>query len=751
MSAAASAPSSCGAPPEKIGASRMTDTPLRPPVAALEQHLQHQPQPPQHNLPFAAANSSALSAGGGSASVSASGNLMLSSRPGSCNAPAISAAPGESAAPQPPGSSKKFEVRFSLELAYARDRAVVAVPVALRSMPVVAAECVGSAGVGGKRQLRALIGRLYQPEFFEAWLPDMSLRSCVSRKAFEILWTEGSNEAFIVSHGTHPLSTNGKVLAKSVQEPLQQNAEIRLTFESRVLVCLQFRWRPPQEAGRSALPHVLAAPPSPALGPMPSPSPSPAAPTFSPPVRAPTAATAAPLASPAPELRGVAPKEAEKPSTAAAAPADPDLMHAVFDAAAMAQTFYGSAGFAAGAADNATTVDSPTSPTSATSNPDSMLRLRSLEAARVERDMMRVMKSKSSPRTDGGQTHPSLPITERPATEGVAAFAKEEADSPSRRLSDWRLVCLHAEGLASQDSSNTPSAELSAIDLEEGVSHIGRHHQPRHFAVWLKDPGVRFGSLSATHLRLAVSSTNVGVTCLSASGAVYIGRDVLRPGDVRELRAGQLLSFSRTSGTVDESFLVLQLLRNGSGSRTAANGTAGVQNGEAIASAAAPSLSLQPPMTGSGQGRIPVAPASPDGAPAAKSIVSLELMGDGAQDVPAERRRIGPQLLGDEPLLIGTRFQRELHEAAVKPEYQRLLRDDQFCIAFSGGQFWLLVLSPDSSVWHVRPSSLSCDELRRDALVTLRPKDEICLGPGLYWRFDQVDINSMAAGPSVVA
>jgi len=611
-------------PPAELSTSRMRDAPLRPPA----------------------------------------GLVLESPAPQSAGASASSTAAAALPAPvalQP----------FLLAVTYAREHDIARIPPHLQALPVAASP--GQHALETGMHFMAPIGRLHQPDFFEAWLPDMSLRSCLSRNAFELRWSRSLDDVRILSLGTHPLSVDGKVLPKNTQGAVSMGSEIRLTFENKVLLCLKLALSPPLRVGRVTS-----------------------------------------------EVADTQSAASFVHATIANPPVVPQLVAPVVDARDGMQEAEAQAPALAKA-------------------------LRTLEAARAERRSLRESSDcAAGPQAVGGAV---------PQQDSAPMQKQVSAQCP--KMSPWRLACLHAEGLDPNEASRTLPAEVAAIELPEGLSQIGRHHQPRHFAMWLKDPGVRFGSLSATHLDAEVHDRGLKVRTVSASGMVYIGRELLRAGDVHDMRAGELLSFSRTNGTVDEAFLVLQLLRQPGSDAAIAMPAASTAPSS---SPSRPCGSPPPPVAGVCDGAnaaVALTRAGGDGratstlakgavalagvSAGARPLVVLELMGDGAQEqLRLEQRRIGPVPLGDEPLLVGRRFQPELHESGIKPDFQKLVSSDQFCIALSGGEFWLLVLAEFTSVWHVRPSMLTCNEVPRDTLVTLLPKDEICLGPGLYWRFDVV-------------
>ncbi|CAK0870073.1 unnamed protein product, partial [Prorocentrum cordatum] len=131
--------------------------------------------------------------------------------------------------------------------------------------------------------------------------------------------------------------------------------------------------------------------------------------------------------------------------------------------------------------------------------------------------------------------------------------------------------------------------------------------------------------------------------------------------------------------------------------------------------------------------RPAAAAAAPQGVAKSEKLdgfpsVVLELCGEGVADVPLRQRSVGPTPLGDRPLLVGRRHQPELHERAVTKECIEFLSRDHFCVAFEGGEFWLLALT-SNRMWRDRDGEEPV-QLARDDLVTLLPGDRIVLGTG---------------------
>jgi len=127
-----------------------------------------------------------------------------------------------------------------------------------------------------------------------------------------------------------------------------------------------------------------------------------------------------------------------------------------------------------------------------------------------------------------------------------------------------------------------------------------------------------------------------------------------------------------------------------------------------------------------------------------RAEVSLELRGEGVRELPLERRSLAPMLMTNQkPLFIGRKHQPELHDRAISAKWQELVQGEQFCIALTKGQFWLIALAK-TALWLVRSGGsggsggrleINCEEVKQDSILTLNSGDQICLGPGVFWRF----------------
>lgn len=78
----------------------------------------------------------------------------------------------------------------------------------------------------------AQIGRQHQPELFEVWLPDLNLRNCVSRTAFEVSWGGGGANPRLIARGANPLSVDNVVVDKTSAIALRLGSQIAFTYTS---------------------------------------------------------------------------------------------------------------------------------------------------------------------------------------------------------------------------------------------------------------------------------------------------------------------------------------------------------------------------------------------------------------------------------------------------------------------------------------------------------------------------------------
>lgn len=105
------------------------------------------------------------------------------------------------------------------------------VPAEMRNLPLVAAAPEGS-GTVGDGPLLFPVGRLSHPDFFEAWMPDVELRNCISRTAFEISWNPASNALHLLARGANPVCVDNEVAARDRSIALHIGSQIGFPYSS---------------------------------------------------------------------------------------------------------------------------------------------------------------------------------------------------------------------------------------------------------------------------------------------------------------------------------------------------------------------------------------------------------------------------------------------------------------------------------------------------------------------------------------
>jgi len=165
-----------------------------------------------------------------------------------------SAASSSSASPSGPGAAS-VDAPFFLEVVAAEALDASALPASLRRLQL-------SAVPGEPGRMVTAVGRQHQPEFFEAWLPDPQLLQCVSRTAFEVVWTQGATSAAtaaprLVLRGANDVSVDGQVPSRSAEGiPLAAGAEIGFPYtavEGDLVFFLRLRFRHAEGDGGSAV------------------------------------------------------------------------------------------------------------------------------------------------------------------------------------------------------------------------------------------------------------------------------------------------------------------------------------------------------------------------------------------------------------------------------------------------------------------------------------------------------------------
>lgn len=140
-------------------------------------------------------------------------------------------------------------------------------------------------------------------------------------------------------------------------------------------------------------------------------------------------------------------------------------------------------------------------------------------------------------------------------------------------------------------------------------------------------------------------------------------------------------------------------------------------------------------------------PSKDPGEPMDSSMAVMELCGEGTLSVPESERRIGPLCLRDGPLFIGRKYQTDLHKRVVSPDCLQFVSREHFQISFAGGGFRLKALT-SNPIWRDVGDGDSIEVCQNES-VPLNYGDRIILGTGssmvsaktagrkLYWIFRQ--------------
>lgn len=390
---------------------------------------------------------------------------------------------------------------YQLEVLAAAGLALESLSPELRRLPLVPAAGVSSGAEG--KAVSVPIGRQHQPRLFAAWLPAQGQRILVSRTACEVSWTPGSNDgAWLVTRGTNPISVEGRVARPGVATPLWSGAELRFTFERKVILHLRF-----YTVTATTRPAPLHASSGASAG------------AGSQPVPPASASASAPVAS-----RGAESGSSTGVLSSAGA-VESDAVSAVTDQSRP-----------------------PGCHRERVAQPDGLVfaTLGGVTAGGGAR---------GSVEKDGAASATGLPaslLSEATSSNGAAGAYG------GRRAALWHLACVRSEELSTDALSALPP-ELRGFDVADGMMLGGWGHQTRHFEAWLPDPILRY-SISRTHLRLEASDGALTITNLSLDILRVDGESLTR-GEPRSLMEGQVLSFTRPEATGAVCFLELQLQR----------------------------------------------------------------------------------------------------------------------------------------------------------------------------------------------
>lgn len=370
-------------------------------------------------------------------------------------------------------------------------------------------------------KLVAYIGRQHQPELFEAWLPDLSLRNCISRTAFEVtLGPARSSEAdalWVVVRGANPMTVDGRSTPRGAATPVQLGSEVGFCSDSDVRsTFLALRLQP----AHLALPAA-----GPAVG-----------------VPAAAAAAAVAAASTPSAVQGQAASAVPVPvSKAVSVP---------ISKAAVPQT-----------AQSRVSGSAPSSRVSGSAE--------TLHTPVVGASPSHIVAAAATPPSNAATAvaEPPAPAAALPGTTRTRAHTSDASTpasstaTPASALTagGWRLECVKAEGLTSE-SLDTMPPELRSFPIQDaGTVLLGRQHQPQCFEALLAGAPSRLSFISRTHVQLEVRQGTLYATNMS-SNPIYVGRNGLDRGSSCALAKDDILSFARNEGNSHVNFLALRVL-----------------------------------------------------------------------------------------------------------------------------------------------------------------------------------------------
>lgn len=661
------------------------------------------------------------------------------------------------------------EASFHLDLVDAAGLDVETVPHLFRRLtlaPNTNARPGSQASVG--------VGRQQQQPFFDLWLPDLENRNCVSRRAFEICWTVGTDRAWLVASSSNPLHVDNKVVQNKMQVPLLDGSIIAFAYDHRMLLRLRFVITP-ISAQPSAAAAVASAQPS----------------------------CSSPLWS-VDRTQQLAGENLEDRFLGVVTLLD--KVASVADAVERLNS------------GQLVCNNSYCVVYSATKGSYFLLHQCGMKEVALSRlgfvqegndeSAEPIAAAKVLPRRDLQMLEPQ-PEVQRAVTSGC-----------------WKLLCTRA---SNQSSLASLPPELREIQLGEGCNYFGPHHQQKQLEAWLPDSN-RF-SISRTHIKFTVSGGSLTMSNMSGNGTILLCVDAapLQPSAELTLKTGQIVSLARNENGTTIHFLTLQVqwaellavMRNPLDAdrfrRPATVGDLRVTEVARVASTPAvppPSLRMdttcaisaadttivgssvavratpsQPAaaasmvrrMTSAGAGynnmlRIPeevvqVAEAAmTQGAclqaeSADAPVIVLELWGEAVLDVPLWQRRIGPLVMDPRTqLIVGPRHQPDLHKRALAEDCCDTLDGQDFAVNYINGELWLCAMS-SKRIWHSRSNESAIAMARGDPTaherVKLMPGDHIVLNTGntegarrrLCWRFRRAEVDRLqdAQAASVAA
>lgn len=184
------------------------------------------PQVPAHLAPGVVVQQAAAQLAAAQAATQMGGQQSAAGYPGAAGAHAV-----QNSSQQPTPLS---QMPLNLVLMSAAGVDVDALPHANRKLALMPVPPSGESAPGVK--LTAYIGRQHQPELFEAWLPDLSLRNCISRTAFEVTLGPArggdSDALWVYVRGANPMTVDGRPAARSQAAPVQLGSEVGFSYST---------------------------------------------------------------------------------------------------------------------------------------------------------------------------------------------------------------------------------------------------------------------------------------------------------------------------------------------------------------------------------------------------------------------------------------------------------------------------------------------------------------------------------------
>lgn len=660
---------------------------------------------------------------------------------GGGGATAIAASPAPPSVGGPPAP-------YFLEIVHATGVNRQSLAPELRRLSLYSTESSGSMYV-------AHVGRQHQQALFEAWLPSESLRSCVSRTAFDICWSTGPDFAVnLLARGGNPVQADGVLATKDVPLPLRTGSDITFTYNSAgdTTVFLQLRLVAQQFVPRSAVrpPVVIAAQGG---------------------NSAQTAGAA--QCPPSPELvvKTVSQKKSPRPATTAVEDAQREIRPSPLTRPASEFT----------PADRA-------EPVGRKSQVEEMIFECTLAEGTSTSDLaavpmeIRVIRVKSeSPTLIGRQHQPNLFETLAPSRLNLISRTHVHLEFRVGALMARNMSFnpLYVEGdLVPQGEAKPIQAGqiLSFARMEDG-SHIHflqfkarTSNTPAVPPAFERVPDregakVRWGPEEERQLRgrqldddsqpppicrnTSFASTKAVSERAPSSHAPSSENSPEKP------RLAEVASPQKHRGGADSAWptSLPDCLMPPSPGRPPAwspspgdtctpkrppnSGTSSLMGPSSTTSSPSkrrskeelPPRPAASPLTPS-KVQVTTAPSSPEQTPedVETGQIILELTGSSVLDVAREVRTIGPISVASRPLFVGRKHQMELHKNAVAKESLQFLSRDHFRISVEDGAYKMLVLTANP-VWRDRNGE-SSKELTAGDVVTLMPGDRIALGTG---------------------